>query len=152
MFVSDTVILTDLAADLKQPDLPTLLGKAPWWSAAVSLPHLQAYNHIVARLAARGYTPAQIAAWDRGPEFERVLGVYWALVENGILSEVGLKCIEKYERYFKDLESVTLTAGGGVVQDPLGMVGQAAVGPRNTSDDLIVLDPCDPRIGLPTTL
>jgi hypothetical protein len=149
VFVTDATVLTDIAAALKQVSKAAWLAKNAWAETAVGLPHLQAYNQIVSGLTSRGYTLAQVLAWDRGSEFERVFALYWFLVENSLLSEAGAKFIEKYERYEKWLATETLTSGG----DPLvpgGTAGQVTTGALDTSSDLFGLDPDDSRIGYPS--
>lgn len=150
MFCSDAQILTDVAAALKQASSAALVAKGAWWPQAVVLPHLTAYNRIVSVLASRAYSARQIAAWDRGAEFERVFAVYWSLVENGVLSQAGAGFIEKYERFEKELDTVTVTANG-IVTIPEGPIGTSHSGQMNQGNSLFSFpDPDDPRIGRTT--
>lgn len=151
MYVEDSQILSDIAAVLKQPDSATLTGKGgAFWPGIVALRHPTTYNDIFQALAARGYTSDQITAWDAGATYERVLTVYWALVDNGCLSEAGAAFISKAESYLKSLKHVVVTVAGKVVS-PEGTSGQAGYGGFNTSQDMFQpIDPCDPRLGRPT--
>ncbi len=134
MYVTDQQILTDLAGILKAADVTALLTKGPWWSSVVALRHATVYQDIIQALVARGYTQAQIDAWDAGPTYERVLTVYWCLVDNGVLSEAGAAFLEKAERYLKALDLVTLTTAGATTV-PAGLSGQVSTGTLTAFND-----------------
>lgn len=128
MFLTDTQVLSYVAAILKQPSANALLAKAAWWSSVVTVTHNRAYNAIVSRMAARGYLLSQITAWDSGPDYEYVLSAREALIDNAVLSEAGDKFIQLYERYNSALNSEIVTIAGAVVY-PEGSSGQPSVGP-----------------------
>jgi hypothetical protein len=95
MFLTDVQIETALAAILKQnvsdlPDYePTILTDA----------HNSAYNDIASRLVARGFTLAQVNAWDRGAEFEKDIALWWCFDKMAGLSQaVDDRFIGKLDR------------------------------------------------------
>jgi hypothetical protein len=126
----------------------------PFWDSIIRQGQKSAYNEIVSAFAARGYTLAQITAWDRGEEFQLDIGAWWALKRLGVmhsdaLGQANLDALDRRpELHGKepDIKPVVLTISG-VVQEPLGTFGQPSFGPMDTTDDLFVMDTEDSRIG-----
>jgi hypothetical protein len=58
---------------MTQATLPTR------WTEIAQTCNVRAYNDIVTILSQRGYTLAQVLAWDRGAEFERDLADFFVL-------------------------------------------------------------------------
>ncbi len=144
MFLTDDVLTTDLAGSLKK----VRAALANYWPLFLTQCHQWAYNEIVSALLARGFTQAQIAAWDRGADFERDLTLYRALVRGAALEDYDLKAVEMLDRR-KELCGV-LVANGGQWQRPKDTPGTVGSGSFDTSGDLYSLDPDDPRRGEPT--
>lgn len=153
MFLTDGQLTTELQNMLQQPDGFT----AAYWPTLITSANLAAYQDIVARLAARGYSPAQIAAWDRGAEFQKDIGIYWALLRGAGLSKDAYD-VAKLKPFDRRLElwdpknaenSVPVTINGLWVAPANDL--QTATGPIDTSEDLFpsYLDPADSRIGDP---
>lgn len=150
-FIADTDLLITIAAALKNKDGVQALADTPYWSQIATEANEQAYNEIATRLSARGFTAAQIAAWDRGEEWERKLGLYFALTEAALTDDYSDKYIAKLkERYFDGLDDVQVL-NAGVIQSPAGTFGLPNSGPQETGMDLFVpIDPDDHRIGEPS--
>jgi hypothetical protein len=133
-------------ADLLKADVPSLPS---YWPGVVAAAHVSAFQEIQGRLIARGYTPAQVLQWDRGPELEKSLTIFWALTNGGGLSGYDDKFIRMYDRR-KELDTVVV-ALNGVWTRPGDTPGQVSTGAFDTSGDLFsgYADPSDPRIGDP---
>ncbi len=146
MFLTDDQCLQSVADMLKtaKASLPA------YWSSVVSEAHAGAYNEIVGRLLRRGFTLAQITAWDRGAEFERQLTLFWALTNGGGLNSYDDKFIKTFDRR-KDLDDVQFSIAN-VFINPVASdgPGQVGIGSEDTSNDLFSLDPDDVRRGHPT--
>jgi hypothetical protein len=88
MFLTTAEAQQALADDLKIP----VGSLSDYWTGNISgggiLPGAQqsAYQDIVGALIGRGFSQAQIDAWDRGPEFERDLMLFRAHSRGGGLS------------------------------------------------------------------
>lgn len=114
-FNNVSVIQGDVAAATKAASWTALVGGASFWGVIVPQQQQAAADLIYSRLIARGYTPAQIAAWDLGAEVERQISPYLCLVAGGMLEAVDAKLLEKFESYTKPkeglLDTVLLTIG-----------------------------------------
>ena len=158
MFLTDVQLNAAVASTLQKASVP-LTG---FWDEIITAANLSAYWEIVGQLSARGFTKAQIDAWDRGPEFQRALGVFWALnhqAAQAATDEYSRVNLKEFDRRMelsgnpsKGITAVVVTASG-VFQRPETTVGQATTGPLDTTTDHFVpFDPCDPRMGTPTRL
>lgn len=108
MFLPDTDIQTALAAILKTAsfgDLPN------FWTVIVQNAHPQAFNDIQTALLRRGFSVAQVQAWDQGPYFERTQTLYWCLVNGAGLHNYDPKYIVMLDRR-RELPTVEVTNGG----------------------------------------
>lgn len=144
MFLTDAVIQQSLADALKVVNVAALPAYA---ANIVTEQHVTAYNQIVSALLGRGYTLAQITAWDDGPNYERRIALFLILSDVGGLGGFDDKFIKTYDCR-KDLQTLLLAIGGvfvapGVAAGP----GTVGFGQEDTSRDLIVPDPNDPRRG-----
>ncbi len=129
MFVSDAAILLKVSVLLKKIDPTTGESTLPaYWSVIVADAHQNAYNTILSRLSARGFVLSQILAWDRGPEFEKDLAVWWALSEGAGTLEQETRVPTAIDRS-EELMTVEVT-NLGVAVDPQGPQGICRTGPR----------------------
>lgn len=153
MFITDTQLAAYLKSALQKPDADFTTG---YWPALVTQANLQAYNEILGRLAERGYSAAQIAAWDRGAEFQKALGAFFALtiVKANNPEQYSLQAIQLYDwrdqltgNEQKNIKPVGVL-NSGVWQDPDGPVGQPTTGAFESDGDLfgVPIDPDDARI------
>lgn len=136
------------AALLKRPGA-TLTADAPQWRTYLQTGQQWAYNEIVTALATRGYSKAQIDAWDRGKEFEQSIGAFWALDLGGLLGNVDDRLWTKLDRR-AELATVDVLIGGGLVTPGGSDQGAVGHGKLSAADDLFSLDPRDRRRGVPT--
>lgn len=147
-FTTDQAVLVRIAAALKQASGPSALPD--YWSTIANRAHRRATGAIYRRLGSRGFTAAQVAAWDDGAEYEEGVALYWALVEGGALDQFDDKAIREMARWEKELETVDVFTAG-VWQTPAGPPLAVSTGDLNTGNDAFVApDPCDPRTGNPT--
>lgn len=110
-FTSTTTLKARLAGMLKISDPDDL---AAYWTDIVSDSLTAAYNEIRSALARRGYNTTQIAAWDRGSEFETDLGLFWCLTKGAGLGAPDGRWIEKLDRR-EELKTVDVTIDGEMV-------------------------------------
>lgn len=128
-------VITD--AQLKDR-LASLLSKngaalnADKWDVIVSDSNRSAYWDIVSRLMNRGYTKAQVDAWDRLAEYTIDIGLYWCAIKGGGLEGYDDKFISKLDRR-KELDEVFVTEAGVEAAIDEGDIG---VGGQVTDEDL----------------
>lgn len=144
MFLSDALLLSDLSDTLNK-DQGTL---QPYYKTILSQEHAKAYNWLVSALLKRGFTLAQITAWDMGPFYERDLTLYQTLRRTAALQAVDDRLLGTMD-VRKEVMELECLAIAGVFQDPAGTAGQVGVGDLDTSQDIFVLGPSNP--GFPDT-
>jgi hypothetical protein len=109
-----------------------------------------AYNAIVATLAGRRFSPAQIAAWDRGAEYNRRIGLCHAFREASLQGENVPGLMQQICAVEDELKTVPVTidgvlvapAGGGRITtgerpDEAFTAGQSAPLRQLTMDDTL---------------
>ena len=150
-FINDAALKAALKDELKIAATESL---ATHWNSIVTRSRTAAYGFIVNKLLARGFTKAQIDQWDRGEEFETDIGVWWCLergaAQNPDAQNEAQLAEKKLDRRW-ELDDIVFTIGYAVVE-PEGTYGQVTTGPMDTSGDMFVPDPDDPRRGEVTTL
>lgn len=124
-YLTDAAAMDEIAALLKAAGKDDLLADAPYWETIVSRCNLAAYQEVLGSLLQRGFTRAQVDAWDRRVEFQRDLMVYWALTDGGALESFSDLFVRAKDRR-KDLLTVQVFAGG-VYVNPLAGVGGPGV-------------------------
>lgn len=85
------------------------------------------YQEIISALRERGYTQAQIDAWDRREEFNLSMALFWAL-SRGVVKQAEYNSIKQLDRR-KELETVAILIDGDLA-DPgagAGMVGYGSL-------------------------
>ncbi len=147
MFLTDANILQSVADLLKQPvaNLPAQLGTLASPGNVITEAHAAAYNEVVGRLLRRGFTLAQITAWDQGIFYERMISLYFVLINTAGTLGYDDRWVKQYDRR-ADLDTV-LVSSANVVEDPAGTAGTVGVGTMDTRNDLVVVDPDDRHIG-----
>jgi hypothetical protein len=110
------------------------------WTAIITNSNNTAYREIVRVLAAKGYSPAQIATWDEGETFNRNMAVCHALRRIGLpegQESVSLsKICEAYEE-LKKLDAFTIA---GLVVAPVYQGASISYGSDDTSGDTFTID------------
>lgn len=139
-FITDAVLKTFVAGVLKKPEDD--LNNTTYWNGTITIANQSATDEIKGRLAARGFTTAQIAAWDRVEEFNKWIGAYNALVAGGALESYDDRYVERFKRWLDELDTVAVLNNG-----TLQASQDIAEGPVNTEEDLFVMDDEDPRRG-----
>lgn len=74
MYIDDATLKQRVADVLKRG---AASGLAEYWDRIVPRANRAAYDEIVGALASRGYSSATIQSWDRGAEFQEMLGLFW---------------------------------------------------------------------------
>lgn len=72
------------------------LGKQ--WDQIVADSNQSAFLDIRGILIMRGYTAQQVMGWDRGPEFQRDIGLFWCLVKGAGLHPYDDRFIKQLDR------------------------------------------------------
>lgn len=138
MFLTDAALLNDLADTLQKPEG----GLAVYWTNILSQSHSWAYGIILQSLIAKGYTVAQIAAWDYGADWERNLTLWASLRRGAALQPVDDRLLGTLD-VRKDLSELQGLIIGGVYQYPAGDPGTVGIGDADNSQDIFVLSPSD---------
>jgi hypothetical protein len=99
-----------------------------------------AYGLIYRALAARGYSPAQVAAWDALDDLWSDIAVWFAIVKGGLTKDFDAKYLQLFDRR-GELNGILLTIGGVIVGPAVSAVasGKLATADNNFSladDDL----------------
>jgi hypothetical protein len=128
-FLTDTEFRQSLADTLKV-NAAELGG---YWDRLCQEAHLSAYRDVRGALLMRGFAPGQIDQWDRGAEFERDLGLYWALVRGSNVHSFDQTAIDRLDRR-KELETVMVELAGGAPQVPAGTPPRIEFGVLSTTD------------------
>lgn len=92
-----------------------------------------AYLDIRGALVQRGFTAAQVLAWERGAEFQRDIGHYWALVRSGAAVPMDDRILERLDRR-KELMTVVVEIDTGVPQAPAYSPPRVQVGKIGSVD------------------
>lgn len=145
MFIADLQLQTEVAALQKLADGGAALTANSM--TVIKSANAAAYGCIVRALIARGYTKAQVDAWDSGAEFQRSIGLYFYFVSP--LSQTGedAEVIKMLDRR-KELKTEAVTNSYVLISPAPGQPGQVAVGAFDQSADMFVWpDPDDSRIG-----
>lgn len=153
-----TGALTDAQAkQFVQATLAKTDALLPFWDPLIQNAHAKAVNDIYACLAERGFSAAQIAAWDNLAQFEADQVVYWALTMAAAKDgeAYDLRAVAMLDRRpeltgdeKRGIKPCALTIAG-VFQDPATTVNQPVVGAQDDGTSFFGQpeDPNDDRIG-----
>lgn len=137
-YITDAALLASVAARLGSTSA-TITADSPHEVVIVGECNTEAYNEVRARLIARGYTAAQVDAWDRAAEFNRRVGVCFALRALAIFRETDLKALEMICTCLDDLDTVTLTEDDEPIE-PASDSGGISSGALSNDLDVFVED------------
>ena len=139
-FISDTELLEYVAAVLHRAGVAvtTDVTQSTFWPPIVTQASASAWGEIRDRLIRRGWTPAQVSAWDRGAECQKQIGTYNALRDGGCLENFSETFLRNMMRYFDptiegNILDSTLITDGGVWQTPGDTPGTVGTGPISQS-------------------
>ncbi len=153
-YLSDSEALDAVAAQLKAADASTLLSDAPYWESLVNEANRAAYQEVLGNLLQRGFTKAQVDAWDRRVEFQRDMMLYWSLTKGGALEGFSDLFIRALDRR-KELKEVQVFVSGAYVNPLAGInaPGVCSFGPSSGTAAGTIWnwpDPDDDRLNQPT--
>lgn len=98
----------------------SLAADSAYWTTIISEANTEAYNYIRTKLLDRGYSVANIDAWDRRVEFNKKLGVCIAF-ENGAASKnYPLEAVDRICKCREELETVAIVVDDEVVSPESG--------------------------------
>lgn len=134
-FITDDDVKEQVAAELSLADATALEAKfdtiCPWAATKAS-------GVIRRTLVARGYTVAQVEAWDDLDEFAVQLSVYWSMAR-GLNNGANDVWVEKLKAAEEELENVPILIDGEVA-DPEGEDSRVGQGDLSTATDLVTQD------------
>jgi hypothetical protein len=121
--LTDAEVKDLLAAQLKMApnDLPGLYEKI------VPRAHLFGYQECLGRLMRRGFTQAQVDAWDRLAEFEGDLSIWKALLMAGAYAGFDRDTLAALDRR-EELDTVLVFDAGVYVDPATAEAGPGTVG------------------------
>jgi hypothetical protein len=106
-FITDAELMDALATELKID--PSNLS--PEHIRAVKPSNNKAYWDIVDHLMRRGFLKERIDLWDRGAEFQRDLGCFYALAQLGVYGGYDPETMKYLDRR-KELNHVLISVAG----------------------------------------
>ena len=134
-YITDEAVKDQVAAELSLVDRFALEAKydtiCPWAAT-------KATGTIRRKLVARGYTVAQVEAWDDLDEFAVQLSLYWSMAR-GMNQGANDVWVEKLKEAEEDLDTVTILIDGEEA-DPDGGGSTVGQGDLDTTDDLVTQD------------
>lgn len=142
-FISNLALKTVVANSLKKN--MAHLNATDYWDTIIGEQNQAAADEIRARLQARGFTSTQVEDWDRKVTFNKMIGLYWCLVEGGCLDAFDDRFIERLRVHFLESLDTVAVLNNGILQSPLDI----NTGPMLTHEDMFgtPIDEDDPRIG-----
>lgn len=117
--VSDAVILARLTDILK---LSPAQMPSYWADTIVPRSHLSGYQTVAGTLIRRGYTLAQVDAWDRLSEFESDMSLHFCLRDGGAYKAVDKATLEGLDRREELAEVIIFVSGVPVIPADSGNV------------------------------
>lgn len=99
----------------------------------------RAYNRIRSILAGRGFTPAQMDAWDEREDFNRAGALCYAFRDAALRDEKAPQVLIEYCKVWEELKTVDLIADG-VILDPASGAGSVSFGSFDTTGDTFTPD------------
>lgn len=139
-YITDTVLSSAVAA---AQTLGSAASLPAHFLAIIPAANLFAYSRIRNVLFDRGYTPAQVDAWDDRVSWNTTLGVccaFWQASKSD--ADRGEAFRREYELLIKDLTLCRIVVGGLLV-DPTGTMGRVGFGEFDaveTGGDLHTMD------------
>lgn len=135
-YVTDDDVKETLAAMLKRA---AVASTEDYWLGLVPQCNVAGYNEVRGALLNRGFTLAQIDAWDRREEFNRDLALWWVGVKGeAYFSDAEKQMLAKLDRR-QELETVAVVADGAL-QSPDSTSGGYGYGTLDTTDDTFTRD------------
>jgi len=136
-FITTDAFRTTVAARLGQANSAS---SPAHWGPIADDAVASAYGAIVSALSGRLFTPDQIAAWDRGAEYNRRIALCHYFREAALRGDGGYdaQSIEAMCQCEAELLTVKITANGAIVYPGMGRI---STGEYDTSEDLHTM--CD---------
>jgi hypothetical protein len=131
-YLTDAELLAALAGALNKADPADLAVKPETLASANEF----AGDEVTGRLLQRGYTQAQIDAWNRTPEFHQCIALWWCFTFGGVPYVGNDQRVAEFDR--REELSDPLTAifidgkmvlpGANAEADPAGAVASGRIG------------------------
>lgn len=143
-FNTASVIRTALAGVLKmkEGDMPS------YYETHIPAALNAAYYEVLGKLLARGFTQANILAFDRGAEFEKDIALFWCLVRSGAYAGFDGATLQALDRR-KELETVLVFVSGVWIQPASGEAGTVTTaGPSVGNTGVFAYDDSEDDLGI----
>jgi hypothetical protein len=119
----------------------SVLGLAPTepppahWDEPIEAALRSSKQTVISALVARGFTLAQVEAWDRQREFHRDLAICHAFRDEGIARDYSATHLDKKCEKVAELAEVTVTEDGVPVVPDEETTGRVSHGTYDEDDD-----------------
>jgi len=137
VFITDAQ-LTSALSDALHRLVPNGADLMPFFSGIITRANSTAYWEIVSALMGRGFDKVQqIDLWDRGPEYQTAIGLWWCLelgaaIDSDSYRGEALTDLKLDRRKELLTAFVTITVNGICKwQDPMNTQGQVVVVPNS---------------------
>lgn len=137
-WITDNALADAVAARL-QTTRANQESVSPHWTTIIGQANTEAYQTIRTVLLDRGYSVANIDAWDRRVEWNTKLGVCIALENGAAGRDYPMEAIDRICKCREDLLTVAVVVDD-VVVDPEGGSSRVGTGDMDTSGDTFVFD------------
>lgn len=117
--------LKQSVADILKKDVATL---AAYWTSFIASANQDAANDITSILMGKGFTQAQINAWDNRVTYNNDIALYLALVKGGALADYDQTTIDKLDRRKMLTEAGAIMINGEIVSPGGADTGAGAAG------------------------
>lgn len=136
-FITDAALKTAIASGNAQASSSATPGHL---NDAAPAANTAAYNRIRSVLFNRGFTAAQIAAWDEGEDWNTRVGVvmaFWAVSKGD--EDRGEPFRREYESLMEELKDAAIIIGGEMV-NPSGAGTRVSYGSFDTCSDVHTME------------
>lgn len=134
-YITDEYLLGKVAARLGTT-VELLTDEAEQWIDIVADANVEAYNAIRTALVARGYDAETADLWDRREEFNRKLGLCFALRDGALTREYDSKALDRLCNCEEALETVPILINGVEAEVESGE-GSIGYGDMSRDDDVM---------------
>lgn len=135
-FITDADLRSAVASAMGE-DAADLVSK---WDEIIPAANQMAYGMIVSELAAKSFSPAQVAGWDFGAAYQRRIGLYFCGKDGAFLTNYAATWVQLYADDIKELKALKGIVVGNRLVFPAAVTadgqGFAVVGGQMTGSSV----------------
>jgi hypothetical protein len=113
---------------------------ASHWDDSITAANVGAYNWLRAKLAGRGFSPAQMDSWDAKADYNRAAALCRLYREYGLKGVGEANLIVEQCKSLEELDTLDVTAGGEVIEPGATGAGSVSHGSYTTTCDRHTMD------------